>query len=153
MQNDQTLTLVVAKRSDFRPAVAVLATLTILSALLSPSPISLLVIVLLIFLAMWSGSTLGFFKVNNVNLISVIFPEGKVRLDCGSKGIIEGVLDGGQWCTRHIAVLRITSKRARVQNLVVLSKQQDSEDEFRRLHTWLRLGADKRIRQRQVLAG
>lgn len=148
MQNDQALNLVVAKRNDFRPAVAGLALLAILSALLSPNPITLLSLVLLFFCATLASSTLGFFKVNNVNLISVIFPEGKVRLDCDSKGIFEGVLGGGQWCTRNVAVLRIISGRGGVHNLVVFAKQQHSEGDFRRLHTWLRHGADKRIRQR-----
>jgi hypothetical protein len=113
----------------------------------------LLLLALVVLIAVYISSTLGFFKVYDVNLISVMFPEGKVRLNCHDEGIIDGVLGSGQWCTRHMAVLRIVSKRGGVQNLVVLSRQQRSADEFRRLHVWLRQGAENRTRQDQVLVG
>ena len=51
----------------------------------------------------------------------------------------EGFLDGQQWCTRRIAVLKVATG-SKTQNLVVLSGQQ-ATDEYRRLKVWLRQGA------------
>lgn len=152
MQDDQALTLRASKRSDFRLAALVMAFLIILASILSSYPILLLFISFISFVIFWFLFTLGFFKVPNVNLISIIFPAGMVRLDCDSEGIIEGILSGEQWCTRHAAVLRIVSKQGGVHNLLVFSRQQESAQAFRRLHARLRLDAGKRDRQQQVLA-
>jgi hypothetical protein len=153
MQGEQVMTLTVFRLSDCRPVVVLLGFLSMLAAILSSYPILMIFIVLIVSISMYFALKLELFKVTNVNLISIIFPAGKVRLDCDSEGIIEGVLSGEQWCTRHAAVLRIVSKQGGVRNLLVLSGQQETADDFRRLHTWLRLGADKRERQRQLLAG
>ena len=82
---------------------------------------------------------LCFSKVNEVELILVIFADGRIRLSSNCGKIEAGFLDGQQWCTGRIAVLRVTTG-SKTQNLIVLSGQQ-ATDEYRRLNVWLREGA------------
>jgi len=136
MPYNQPLTLKVANRKDFATPIGVLSVLTIVSALLSPQPMLLTTLMLLLFGAGWLIYILDFTKVNDVKLILVISPDGRVRLESGQEPDIVGFLSGQQWCTHHVAVLRYTA-RGKQQYLLVLSAQQNT-DEFRRLKVWLR---------------
>ena len=110
--------------------------LTVVSAALSPKPVLLIILSFLVFGAGWVAYILDFSKVNKVELISVIFPDGRVRLESGQKFKIEGFLSGQQWCSQHVTVLRyITGGKS--QYLVLLSALQNT-DEYRRLNVWLR---------------
>ena len=136
MPYNQPLTLKVANRKDFATPIGVLSVLTIVSALLSPQPMLLTTLMLLLFGAGWFIYILDFTKVNDVKFILVISPDGRVRLESGQEPDIVGFLSGQQWCTHHVAVLRYTA-RGKQQYLLVLSAQQNT-DEFRRLKVWLR---------------
>lgn len=134
---NQPIQLKVSTRRDFLLPVCVLYGLVVLAALLSPQPVLLTVIVVLFFAAGWRANTLGISKTNNTELTSIIFPDGRLRLESGRKVIFEGLLNGQQWCTRHFAVLRVADGGiSRV--LVVRSAQQQAKDDFRRLNMWLR---------------
>lgn len=150
MPNEQALTLKVADERGFVLPLALLALLTLISALLSPQPVLLLIIVLLVFATTWLLRTLNLFKINTVKLTLVIFPDGQVRIKSDCKDMIAGFLDGQQWCTRHVAVLRFINKQGGVQKLVILSTQQQSADVFRHLNMWLRQNFCKDTQDRQV---
>jgi len=139
MADRRSLTLKIAAKKDFVILNRVLLLLVVLSVLLSPQPLMLTIFVGLLLGAGCISRTLCFSKVNDVELILVIFSDGRISLgsDCGD--IEEGFLDGQQWCTRRIAVLRVATE-SKTQNLVVLSGQQ-APDEYRRLNVWLREGA------------
>ena len=136
MPYNRPLTLKVANRKDFAIPIGILFVLAIVSALLSPQPVLLTTLVLLLVGVGWLLYTLDFAKVNDVRLISIISPDGRVRLESGQESYVAGFLSGQQWCTHHVAVLRYTA-RGKQQYLVVLSAQQNA-DEFRRLKVWLR---------------
>lgn len=136
MPYNRPLTLKVANRKDFAFPVGILLALTIVSALLSPQPVLLTTLVLLLFGVGWFVCILYFTKVNDVKLMLVISPDGRVRLESVQESDIVGFLSGQQWCTHHAAVLRYTA-RGKQQYLLVLSAQQNA-DEFRRLKVWLR---------------
>ena len=136
MPYNRSLTLKVANRKDFAIPIGILFVLTIVSALLSPQPVLLTTLVLLLFGVGWFVCILYFTKVNDVKLMLVISPDGRVRLESVQESDIVGVLSGQQWCTHHVAVLRYTA-RGKQQYLLVLSAQQNA-DEFRRLKVWLR---------------
>jgi len=135
MPYNRPITLKVAHRKDFVIPIGVLFLLIVVSAILSPQPVLLSILVLLIG-AGWFVYILYFAKVNDVKLILVIFPDGRVRLESDQGFEIVGNLSGQQWCTHHVAVLRYTIY-GKHQHLVVLSAQQNT-DEFRRLKVWLR---------------
>jgi hypothetical protein len=136
MPHNRPLTLKVANRKDFIVPIGILFVLTVISALLSPEPFLLTILVLLLFGAGWFIYILDFHKVNDVKLILVIFPDGRVRFESGQETEIIGFLNGQQWYTRGVAILRITTQ-GKQQYLAVLSAQQKA-DEFRRLKVWLR---------------
>ena len=136
MPYNRSLTLKVANRNDFAIPIGILFVLTIFSALLSPQAVLLTTLVLLLFGAGWLVYILDFTKVNNVKLILVVSPDGRVRLESGQASENIGFLSGQQWCTHHVAVLKYTA-RGKQQHLLVLSAQQNA-DEFRRLKVWLR---------------
>jgi hypothetical protein len=150
MPFEQALTLKIANREDFTLPVLVVAALSVLSALLSPQPVLLAVFVLLVFATNRVLLTLNIFKINNVKLTSVIFTDGQVKLKSDRQDIFGGFLTGQQWCTRHIAVLRIINKQGRTKRLVILSTQQQSADVFRRLNVWLRQDLCKGTQDQQV---
>ena len=79
---------------------------------------------------------LGIHKVDNIKLISVIFPDGRVKLESAGKIRIEGILSGGHWNTSHLTVLRYMTGGKR-QQIVLLSAHQHA-DVYRRLQVWLR---------------
>jgi len=129
----------VSSRLDFCLPTCAVCLLVLIAALFSPLPGSFIAAVASVFVVGWFVLILDFSKSNNnVELTSVIFPDGRVQLESGGKRLIAGILDGQQWCTRHLAVLRVNDGDRR-RNLVILSGQQQDADEFRRLSVWLRL--------------
>lgn len=150
MRIEQVLTLKVASREDFILPVFTVALLSVFSALLSPQPVLLVMLVLLVFATNRALRTLDLFKINNVKLTLVIFSDGRVKLKSEREDMIAGILDGQQWCTRHVAVLRISDRQGGVQKLVILSTQQQSADVFRHLNMWLRQDFCKDTQDRQV---
>lgn len=139
MTDKRSLTLTVAGKKDFAILNRMLFLLAVISAALSPQPVLLTIFVLLLIGTGWTSGILCFSKVNDVELTLVIFAGGQVSLSSNCGYIVEGFLDGQQWCTRRIAVLRITTE-SKTQNLIVLSGQQ-TPDEYRCLKVWLRQGA------------
>jgi hypothetical protein len=138
MPYNRPITLKVAHRKDFIIPIGFLFVLTVVSAVLSPQPVLLTMSVFILFGAGWLLYILDFIKLNDVKLISVMLPDGKVRLESYHDTEILGFLSGQQWCTQHVAVLRFTARGKR-NYLLVLSAQQKT-DEFRRLKVWLRQG-------------
>jgi len=139
MAEKESLRLKIAGKKDFSVLNRTLFLLAVISATLSPQPLLLTIFVLLVTGAGWAAGTLCFSKVNDVELTLVIFAGGQVRLSSNCGDIVEGFLDGQQWCTHRIAVLRIATE-SKTQNLIVLSGQQ-TPDEYRCLKVWLRQGA------------
>ena len=150
MLRNKPITLVVSNRKDFDLAVCMLYLLVILAALLSPFPVLLTVVASLLFGAERTVHSLIFAKTNNVKLISVIFPDGRVRLESDREETIEVFLDGQQWCTRWLAVLRVTNGDSN-RKLVILAAQQQGTDDYRRLKMWLRNDLCINTVSRQVL--
>ena len=136
MPYNRPITLKVAHRKDFIIPIGFLFALTIVSAVLSPQPVLLTMSVFILFGAGWLLYILNCHKISDINLISVILPDGRVRLESDQETEIVGILSGQQWCTHRVAVLRLTA-RGKQKYLVVLSAQQKT-DEFRRLEVWLR---------------
>jgi len=139
MVNNRSLTLSIAGKKDFTVLNRILFLLVVLAAALSPQPVILTILAVLLIGAGWTSGILYFSKVTDLELILVIFADGRIRLSSSCGNIVEGFLDGQQWCTRRIAVLRVTTG-SKTQNLIVLSGQQ-APDEYRRLNVWLRQGA------------
>jgi hypothetical protein len=134
MSYNNPIRLTVANRRDFVIPVGLLMLLAVLAALLSSQPALLTV---LIFATGWSIFTFGFSKVNKSKLILIIFADGRVGLESSDKDTIEGFLDGQQWCTHQVAVLRVADGDS-LRRLVIRSARQQNADDFRRLNMWLR---------------
>jgi hypothetical protein len=134
MSYNNPIRLTVASRRDFVIPVGLLMLLAVLAALLSSQPALLTV---LVFATGWSIFTLGFSKVNESKLILIIFADGRVGLESSDKDTIEGFLDGQQWCTHQVAVLRVADGDS-LRRLVIRSARQQNADDFRRLNMWLR---------------
>ena len=139
MAKKESLTLRIAAKKDFAVLNRMLFLLAVVSAALSPQPVLLVIFTVLVIGAGCVSRTLCFSKVNGVELTLVIFSDGRIDLGSSCGNIDEGFLDGQQWCTHRIALLRITTE-SKTQNLIVLSGQQ-TPDEYRRLKVWLRQGA------------
>ncbi len=146
MSYNNPIRLTVASRRDFVIPVGLLVLLALLSALLS-SQLTLLTV--LIFAAGWSIVTFGFSKVNEPKLILLIFADGRVSFEPFHKDTIEGFLDGQQWCTHQVAVLRVVDGNL-LRRLVILSAQQQNTGNFRRLNMWLRQDFCRDTREEQV---
>lgn len=130
--------LKVSSRADFFLSVCALYLLVVVAALIGPHPVVLIAISVPVFVVAWLTPILDFSKAHNhVKLTSVIFPDGQVHLESQETRLIAGRLDGQQWCTRHLAVLRIIDG-GKCRNLVILSRRQQDANEFRRLSVWLR---------------
>ena len=136
MPHNRSLTLKVATQTDFAIPVLILFLLAVISAALSPQPLYLTLFVLFIFGVWWITHILRFPKVNKLELNAVFFSDGRVSLESGRKFTSVGMLDGQQWCSHHVTVLRYLSG-GQLQFLVLLSAQQNSDD-YRRLKVWLR---------------
>lgn len=139
MADTNTLTLRIAGKKDFAVLNRILFLLVILSTTLSPQPVLLTIFAILLIGAGWISRILCFSKVIDAELTLIIFSDGRVSLNSGCGDMDEGFLDGQQWCTRRIAVLKVATG-SKTQNLIVLSGQQ-ATDEYRRLKVWLRQGA------------
>ena len=150
MLHNKPITLTVSNRKDFDLAVFMLYLLVVLAALLSPFPVLLTIVASLLFGAERTAHTFIFSRANNVKLIAIIFPDGRVRLESDWEETIEGFLDGQQWCTRWLAVLRVT-KGDTTLKLVIRSAQQQGTDDYRRLNMWLRNDLCSKTLARQVL--
>lgn len=137
MSHEQALTLRVSTRKEFRRLEGLLFVFCLLSALLSPQPIALMLIIVLFFGAGRLIFILDFFKVPDDQLTLIIFPDGRVRLKSACGTICEGFLDSRQWCTQLLAVLGIKTGGT-IQKLLILSANQQTTDDFQRLTVWLR---------------
>jgi hypothetical protein len=149
MSYNRPIKLKVANRRDFIIPLGLLMVLAVLAALLSPQPVLMTVFTILILCAVWGTFTLGFSKVNEAKLILIIFADGWVDLEPAHEDTIEGFLDGQQWCTHRVAVLRITDGDS-LRRLVILSARQQNADDFRRLNMWLRQDFCSDTREKQV---
>ena len=137
MSYNKPISLTVANRRDFVIPVGLLMLLAVLSALLSSHPVLMTVFTVLILCAGWGTFALGFPNMNKAKLILIIFTDGRVELKSAHKDTIEVFLDGQQWCTHQVAVLRIADGNL-LRRLVILSARQQNTDDFRRLNMWLR---------------
>ena len=136
MPHNERLKLSVATAGDLLLPAALFFLLVVLSAWLSPQLVYLLFSLAMLLMAGWGACILGLFKVSGPKLISIIFPDGQVRLESANEDTIGGYVDGQQWCTGWFAILHINI-HGTTRTLLVLSAQQSDED-YRRLITWLR---------------
>ncbi len=111
-------------------------TLVMGAAALSPQPVLLTLLVFLISAAVLLLYILRFHKVNEVELLLLLFPDGQLKIESVNEPDIEGALMGQQWFTRYVTVLRYVTGGQR-QSLVLLSAGQNADD-YRRLSVWLR---------------
>jgi hypothetical protein len=137
MPHNSSLTLRISTRKDFDKPVCLLFLLVMLSAVISPQPLLLTCLAVLFFGGVGVTHTLEYFNVNNAELISVIFPDGSVRLKSNCGDTVRGVLDGQQWSTGQLTVLRVVVTGS-VRKVIILSSKQRGREDFRRLNTWLR---------------
>lgn len=138
MPVDSPIKLKVSNRADFLWPVVALHVLTVVAALISPHPVALFAVSVLVFCAARVAGILDFSKSNNeVELTLVIFADGHAHLKSGDVRLEAGVLDARQWYTHLLAVLRIRAGDSG-RNLVILPGQQRNVDEYRRLGVWLR---------------
>jgi hypothetical protein len=112
------------------------------SALLSGHPVALAIAAFFLCAVLWTPRILGFSKANNIKLTSVIFADGRVKLESGQEAKLEGSLIGQQWCTRWLTVLRVSDGKS-IRNLLVTPARQCDAGDFRRLNMWLRQGSAK----------
>lgn len=137
MPEHAPIRLDVSDRTFFVLPVCALYLLAFAAALTSPHPLLLGLLAAVSFAAGWGPHILCFSKANKVKLTSVIFPDGRVRLESGRERLIAGFLSGQQWCTRHFAILQISDGKS-ISRLFILSAQQRQQCDFRRLNMWLR---------------
>jgi len=149
MPYKQPIELKVMTDLDFAGPARLLLLLVLLSALLSPYPLILIVVGLLVSLVMWKLNILGVSKANDCELTLVIFPDGLLRLTSTDGERLDGFLDGQQWSTQTVAILRFEHETGN-RNLVVLSRQQQRTKDFRRLTVMLRQCFYKRTELRLV---
>jgi len=140
----------VSNSSDWILPVCWFNCLLIPAALLSPHPVLLSLGAILVVGAGWTTRTFKFTKTNSVELTSVIFPDGQIRLESNGEGQVAGYLDGQQWCTRWFAVLRFSNGNT-IRKMIIRSSQQQGADDFRRLNMWLRQDLFSNARAKQVL--
>jgi hypothetical protein len=137
MLHNRPLNLTVATTGSFVGPLAMISLLALLAAALSPRPILLILLTSLLLVAAWGILILKICKVQAGKLTSVIFPDGKVRLQSNRRDTIGGFLVGQQWSTHRLAVLRISTDGVS-RNLLILAAQQKGAGDFRRLNMWLR---------------
>ncbi|NOR20755.1 MAG: hypothetical protein GQ538_11785 [Xanthomonadales bacterium] len=136
MPHTRPLKFKVASWKDFLVPGLLVAVLVVFSALISQRPVLMTVFISSLLAAGWFLHILDFSKVTDVNLTSVIFPDGSVKLESDGKIRIEGVISGQQWCNSQFAVLRYSSA-GKHHKLVLRSAHQNAGD-YRRLLVWLR---------------
>lgn len=150
MLTNKPIRLNVASRKDFAFAVCALYMLGILAALLGPSPVLSMLLAILFIGVGWATHILKISKTSNVKLTSVIFPDGRVRLESDREDITEGFLHGQQWSTHWFSVLRFSNGDT-TRKLVIRYAQQQGTDDYRRLKMWLRNGLCSNTMARRVL--
>jgi len=150
MLHNTPIRLKVSTRQEFVLPLRMLNGLILIAALISPHPFLLAVFAILLFATGRAAVTLGFSKTISAELISIIFPDGRLRLESDREPIFEGFLNGQQWCSRRLAVLRITNGDE-TRKLVIRTTRQQGTDDFRRLTVWLRQGLCSNTRVGQVL--
>lgn len=150
MLRNKPIKLKISNKRDFVPFIYLLYCLAVISALLSSHAVVLTISMILLCAVMWTHLILNFSKSNNMELTSVIFADGRVRLESNREDTIEGFLDGQQWCTRWLAVLQFFDGES-TRKLVVRSARQHEADDFRRLSMWLRHCSWKDNRNNQAL--
>jgi hypothetical protein len=150
MFRNKPIRLKVSTNGDLILPVHLLNFLLVPAALLSPHPVLLTFGAILIVGAGWIARKLKFPKTKYVELTSIIFPDGKVRLESNREEKLAGFLDGQQWCTRWFAVLRF-SDGIKIRKMIIRPSQQQGEGDFRRLNMWLRQDLFNNTRARQVL--
>jgi hypothetical protein len=136
MSFSKPLKFKVAGRKDFRVLFAVFFLLILLTMAAEPRPLMLTLLMAILSGAGFLVYILGIYKVDDVNLITIIFPGGRVQLESAGKTKIEGFLSGGQWNTSHVTVLRYQTG-GKHQQIVLLSAHQHADD-YRRLQVWFR---------------
>jgi|GEM_PF-1411132 len=151
MLHNRPVKLKVSTGMDFALPVRLLNSMVVIAALLSPHPLLLTVPVALVLWAGWVRQRKGLFKTKSSELISIIFPDGHVRLESKREVIFEGFLNGQQWCSRRLTVLRICNEDS-TRKLVIQSAKQQVADDFRRLNMWLRQDLCNNTRGKQVLS-
>jgi hypothetical protein len=135
---NRPLRLTVANTEQFALPLRALTILALLAAVLSPRPVFMTCFVIFLYGAGWLARILCISNVNDLELNTVIYPDGDLRLEYAGKDAIRARLEGQQWCISSLAVLRI-SRGKKTQRLVILSAQQNQKNEdFRRLNMWLR---------------
>lgn len=136
MSFSKPLKFKVANRRDPKALSVVLFLLILLTMAAEPWPLMFILAIVLLGGAGFLFYILGIHKVDNIKLISVIFPDGTVKLESAGKTRIEGILSGGQWSTSHLTLLHYKTG-GKPQQIVLLSAHQHADD-YRRLQVWLR---------------
>lgn len=137
--HNRPLKLVIAGSRVHAAIVLILHGFGMLAALLSPRPGTMSTLVIAICGAWWGLHGMDDSRVGAGNSRLVVFSNGQIRLESACKDAIGGALEGQQWCTRHIAFLRV-AVQGRARHLLVLAYQQQHADDYRCLLMWLRQG-------------
>ena len=135
MPYSRAIPLIVSNRRDFSVYVYGLFVIAILSALMSPFPLPMVFLSSLLFGIGQFLIKLGFCKINDAKLISVIFPTGQLTIESNVEHKIEGFLSGQQWCTHVVTVLQYKTD-GEIKRVVIMSRQQNA-DAYRRLRVCL----------------
>jgi hypothetical protein len=126
----------VANHRDFVPLGRVLLFLVLIAAALSPQPLILVPLLLVLFGSACLRYKPALSKATEEQLTLIIYPEGDVRLEFGHSSSIEGFLEGQQWRTRHITILRCVMA-GKLKHHVLWSAHQHADD-YRRLAVWIK---------------
>lgn len=137
MPHNRPLRLKIAGRKEFLLPALLVSLLILIAAIISPQPIAMITVVIFLLGAGW---VLFKFEMPRTpaHLISVIYPDGSVKIESAGNVEVAGVLSGQQWCNSQFAVLNFETAGKR-HSMVLLSAHQDA-DEYRRLLVWLRHG-------------
>jgi hypothetical protein len=126
----------VANHRDFVPLGWLLLLLVLIAAVLSPQALILLSLLLVLFGSACLRYKPTLSKVTEEQLTLIIYPEGDVRLESDHRSSIEGFLEGQQWRTRHITILRCVMA-GKLKHHVLWSAHQHADD-YRRLAVWIK---------------
>jgi hypothetical protein len=136
MPHNRAMTLRIAGRNECVLPALLVSFLIFGSAISSSQPMIMTAAVVLLLGAAW----VLFIQINSkatyVNLTSVIFPDGSVKIKSDAYIKFEGVLRGQQWCNSQFAVLKFAAAGTN-HHFVLLSTQQNAAD-YLRLLVWLR---------------
>jgi hypothetical protein len=128
----------VANHRDFVPLGWLLLLLVLIASALSPQPLILVSLLLVLFGLACLRYKPALSKVTEEQLTLIIYPEGDVRLEFeqGSGSSTEGFLEGQQWRTRHITILRCVMA-GKLKHHILRSAHQHADD-YRRLGVWIK---------------